>query len=143
MCSSRSPGGSFVSRPPSKNFSPLWQLTLARWRSFYREPSTIFWAFVFPIVLAFALGVAFRNRPPEPVWAAVQAGPGAEELLAALKKSGQVTVEIYDAARAHDALRTGKASIVVVPASGTAPRTYEYDPTRPDSRLARAVVDDV
>ena len=31
--------------------SPLWQLVLARWRSFYREPSTLFWAFVFPIIL--------------------------------------------------------------------------------------------
>ena len=66
-----------MSRPKSKNFSPLWQLTLARWRSFYREPSTIFWAFVFPIVLAMALGIAFRNKPPEPVWAAVQKGDGA------------------------------------------------------------------
>ena len=129
-------------RPSSKNFSPLWQLTLARWRSFYREPSTIFWAFVFPIVLAFALGIAFRNRPPEPVWAAVQEGPGAHELFDALQQSGQVRVEIYDAAKARDALRIGKVSLVVVPATDSAPRTYQYDPTRPDSRLARAIVDD-
>ncbi len=124
----------------SKNYSPLWQLTLARWRSFYREPSTIFWAFVFPIVLAFALGIAFRNRPPEPVWAAVQQGAGAHEIFHALQASQEVKVEMLDAEHAHEALRTGKVSIVVVPG---APRTYEYDPTRPESRLARAVVDDV
>ncbi|HEX6836841.1 MAG TPA: ABC transporter permease, partial [Polyangia bacterium] len=127
-----------------KRYSPLWQLTLARWRSFYREPSTIFWAFVFPIVLAFALGIAFRNRPPEPVWAAVQQGDGAHEVFHALQASHEVKVELLDAAAAHEALRTGKVSLVVVPGAG-APRTltYEFDPTRPESRLARAVVDDV
>jgi ABC-type multidrug transport system permease subunit len=124
----------------SKNYSPLWQLTLARWRSFYREPSTIFWAFVFPIVLAMALGIAFRNKPPEPVWAAVQRGDGAHEVFHALQASSDVKVELLDAEQAREALRTGKVSIVVVP--GT-PRTYEFDPTRPESRLARAVVDDV
>jgi len=124
----------------SKNYSPLWQLTLARWRSFYREPSTIFWAFVFPIVLAMALGIAFRNKPPEPVWAAVQQGDGAHEVFHALQASPDVKVELLDAQAAHEALRTGRVSIVVVP--GT-PRTYQFDPTRPESRLARAVVDDV
>src|SRR6266516_127264 len=40
---------------------PLVQLTLARMREFYREPEAIFWVFGFPIVLAFALGIAFRD----------------------------------------------------------------------------------
>jgi ABC-type multidrug transport system permease subunit len=126
-----------------KRYSPLWQLTLARWRSFYREPSTIFWAFVFPIVLAMALGIAFRNRPPEPVWAAVQDGAGATALYDALKASSDVKVMILDHEHAREALRTGKVSIVVVAENASAPRTYEYDPTRPESRLARSVVDDV
>src|SRR4051812_7739582 len=87
-----------------------------------------------------ALGIAFRNKPPEPVWAAVQQGDGAHEVFHALQASSDVKVELLDAAAAHEALCTGKVSIVVVP--GT-PRTYEFDPTRPDSRLARSVVDDV
>ncbi len=126
-----------------RNYSPLWQLTLARWRSFYREPSTIFWAFVFPIVLALALGIAFRNRPPEPVWAAVEAGEGAQALYDALARSGEVKAELLDAHAAHEALRTGKVALVVVPAGAGRARTYRFDPTRPESRLARAVVDDV
>lgn len=123
----------------SRNYSPLWELTLARWRQFYREPSTLFWAFVFPMVLAAALGVAFRNRPPEPVWAAVEEGDGAPALYEALRRSPDVKVELVDAHAAREALRTGKVAIVVVPG---APRTYRFDPTRPESRLARAVVDD-
>ena len=39
---------------------PLFQLTLARLREFYREPDAVFWVFGFPLVLAFALGIAFR-----------------------------------------------------------------------------------
>ena len=30
---------------------PLVQLTLVRYREFYREPEAIFWVFVFPILL--------------------------------------------------------------------------------------------
>ena len=40
-------------------------LCLARFREFYREPEVVFWGFVFPILLAVALGLAFRNRPAE------------------------------------------------------------------------------
>src|SRR2546426_10616413 len=58
-CSCRSRGGSCAMRD-----HPLVQLTLARMREFYREPEAIFWVFGFPIVLAFALGIAFKNRGP-------------------------------------------------------------------------------
>jgi len=33
--------------------SPLWQLTLARFREFYREPAALFWVYGFPLILAF------------------------------------------------------------------------------------------
>ena len=45
--------------------SPMWQLTIARVRDFYREPAAIFWVYGFPLVLAVALGTAFRDRPIE------------------------------------------------------------------------------
>jgi ABC-type multidrug transport system permease subunit len=45
-----------------------------------------------------------------------------------------------DAGAARGALRTGRVSIVVVPGD---PPTFVYDPTRPESRLARVVVDDL
>src|SRR5207247_10972603 len=110
---------------------PLWQLTLMRWRIFAREPAAIFWTYGFPIALALALGIAFRNRPPEPVEVAVQAAPGAEALRDALAKNPAVHVRWLDAAQAHRALRVGKVSLVVRAGS---PRTYEFDPTRPDGR---------
>ena len=32
---------------------------------FIREPEALFWVFVFPILLAAGLGLAFRNRPAD------------------------------------------------------------------------------
>src|SRR3974390_3413778 len=119
---------------------PLWQLTLMRWRIFVREPAAVFWTYGFPILLALALGIAFRNRPPEPVEVAVQAGPGAEAWRDALTQNPAGHVRWLDAQEARDALRIGKVSVVV--ASGQ-PRVYEFDPTRPESRMARATVDDI
>ena len=44
---------------------PLTQLTLVRFREFMREPEAVFWVFVFPLLLAAGLGLAFRNTPAE------------------------------------------------------------------------------
>jgi ABC-type multidrug transport system permease subunit len=120
--------------------SALVQLTLARLRLFFREPSTVFWSFAFPLLLTIALGIAFRSRPPEPVVVAVEAGPAAERVRAALAAGEDVQVRVLAAGEARDALRVGRVSIVVVPGD---PPTYRYDPTRPESRLARAVADDL
>lgn len=120
--------------------SSLWRLTVVRVQMFFREPSAVFWAFGFPILLTVALGIAFRARPPEPVAAAVESGPGAEALRSALAAAPEVTASVLPAGEARAALRVGKVDLVVRPGS---PRAYEFDPMRPQSRLARAVVDDL
>jgi ABC-2 type transport system permease protein len=45
--------------------SSLYQLTMVRFRLFLREPEAILWIFIFPILLAMGLGIAFRNRPAD------------------------------------------------------------------------------
>lgn len=122
---------------------PLWQLTLMRWRIFVREPAALFWTYGFPVVLALALGIAFRNRPPEPVDAAVEALAGNESWRQVLATNLQVHVRWLSPAEAHQALRTGKVSVVVGREGPGAPRVYHFDPTRPESRVARAIVDDI
>ncbi len=148
---------------------PLWQLTLMRWRIFVREPSALFWTYGFPVVLALALGVAFRNRPPEPVEVAIEAAPGCQAWRETLATNSQVHVRWLNPLEAREALRVGKVSVVVgcqdapLPfrrgegrgegsvsspgfvgsrKSSELPRIYQFDPTRPESRMARAVVDD-
>src|SRR5882762_9392315 len=92
---------------------PLWQLTLMRWRIFVREPSALFWTYGFPVVLALALGVAFRNRPPEPVDVAVVASPGNEAWRDVLATNSLVHVRWLNPREAHEALRVGKVSVVI------------------------------
>jgi len=56
--------------------SPLAHLVLARLRESFRQPETIFWTFLFPALLAVALGVAFRGERPDPSAVVVVAEPG-------------------------------------------------------------------
>ncbi len=118
--------------------SALVELTLARFRLFVREPSALFWTFGFPVVLAIALGVAFRNRPPEPMRVAVEPGPYAQRTLSELD-SAQVRAHVADAPTARQELRLGKVVLIVTPGP---PRTYTLDETRPEGRAARLLVDD-
>jgi hypothetical protein len=67
----------------------LAQLTLVRFREFFREPDAVFWTFAFPILLASGLGIAFRHRPPELLHVGVRVPAGATAappLLAALRR---------------------------------------------------------
>jgi ABC-type polysaccharide/polyol phosphate export permease len=118
---------------------PLFQLTLARMREFYREPEAIFWVFGFPIVLAFALGLAFRNSGPGELKVGVAAGPGDSALAATLDATPQLGATVFDTATGRLQLRIGRIALLVVPGD---PIVYRYDSTRTESRLARLEVDE-
>jgi ABC-type multidrug transport system permease subunit len=117
---------------------PLAELTRARVRELFREPEAIFWVFVFPIVLAGVLGLAFRSRPPEALPVAVVEGPRVEERLTALASRDDLKAERLGEAAAREALVRGKVVLVV---TGDEPPAYAFDPTQPESRTARLAVD--
>jgi ABC-type multidrug transport system permease subunit len=117
---------------------PLVELTLLRLRTFYRETGAVFWTFGFPIALSVVLGVAFRDRPPEPAVVAVIQGPGAESLYRKLAASREVKASLRPEAEARELLRTGKVELLIEP--GPQP-TYVYDPQRPEGRVARYVAE--
>jgi len=117
---------------------PLVELTLARLRELVREPEAVFWVFVFPVVLAGILALAFRNRPPEPLPVAVAAGAHADARLAALAAGGDLAPMVLSEADARAALGRGRVVLVV---SADETPVYAYDPTQPESRAARLAVD--
>ena len=124
------------------NTPPIVQLTLSRFREFYREPEAVFWVFIFPILLAAGLGIAFRNRPAEASRIAVVSNTGNPAIVDSLKKASGLVVEALDDTAAAAALRTGNVALVVVPGTdGTV--EYRFDDARPESRTARMVVDRV
>src|SRR5215207_7582567 len=121
----------------------LAQLTLVRFREFVREPEAVFWTFLFPVVLAIGLGIAFRNKPADVITVGVVRGaPGSDSLVARLgRASGIKVTTLVDSAAAQHALRTGEVALVASPAA-TGALEYRYDDTRPEGRSARFLVDD-
>ena len=119
---------------------PLVQLTLVRYREFYREPEAIFWVFIFPILLTAGLGIAFRSRGPEHTRVAV-AGRAEQQgrLVEALTRDSSLTVVLAESA-AEDSLRSGQVALLVVPRADGGIE-YRFDPDRPESRLAHLLVD--
>ncbi len=122
-----------------KNYHPIRELFLTRMRAFYREPEAIFWTFVFPVLMTIGLGIAFRNRPAEIIDVDIEASPSAEMIMGQLEAIDGFRVQIHDAEECSDRLRLGKAAIVVRPGEVFA---YRFDPSRPESALARAKLDD-
>src|SRR5437773_3579326 len=120
----------------------LKQLTLTRFREFVREPEALFWSLAFPILLSVGLGIAFRNRPADAVHVAVVGDPPAVRIaMESLNRAGGFAPEHMEAIPARVALRTGKVALVVN-ARVVGRVEFEYDDTRPDSRVARVLAND-
>jgi len=135
-----------ASQPPKRNgrWAGYLHLLMARMLELKREPEVVFWVFVFPLLLAAGLGIAFRNKPPDASSVAIVSGPGAEQAQSLLQSSRQseafkVSIENYEAA--SKGFRLGKYDVVIEP-SATGALRYLYDSARPESVLARAEVND-
>jgi ABC-type multidrug transport system permease subunit len=118
-------------------------LLLARLKEMYREPEVIFWVFIFPILLALGLGIAFRNKPADGCHVALVAGPEAAQVMVlarAASAAGIVHMDVLPATEAFNQFRLGKYDLVVTPRGGGF--DYLYDPSRPESVLARSITDD-
>ena len=89
-------------------YSALWQLTRARVMTFLREPEALFWVFAFPVLMALALGIAFRNEGQQTSRVGVESGPGAAAAVAALERSPDLEVVTLDPDEARIALRRGR-----------------------------------
>jgi ABC-type multidrug transport system permease subunit len=115
--------------------SSLYQLTTVRFRLIVREPEAIFWIFIFPILLAMGLGIAFRNRPAD----ALQVGATTTQLTQALAADKGLTAATMDEHTGTRALATGSILVLAIQTpSGVA---YKFDDTNPDARTARLLVD--
>jgi ABC-2 type transport system permease protein len=123
---------------PQRGFAdhPLAQLTVVRFREFVREPEALFWVFVFPVLLAAGLGIAFRNRPADVVPVAAVS----RDVAAALRAEKQLKVSETTPEKAAAALRAGRVALVAA-ARSAGGVTYEFDDTNPDGRAARALAD--
>lgn len=113
----------------------LYQLTMSRFRLFLREPEAVFWIFIFPILLAMGLGIAFRNRPAD----VLPVGATTEQLTRALNTDKGLSASTMDEASGTRSLATGNILILAIQEPNGV--TYKYDDTNPDARAARLVAD--
>ena len=127
--------------PEAKESYPLVELTLTRMREFLREKEAVFWVFVFPVLMTVALGIAFRNTAPDKTLVAIEADAKASETASLLSRSPEIAATVLSPDEAARQLRSGKVAIVVKPGDNTF--EYRFDPTRPESRAARLLLDDV
>jgi ABC-type multidrug transport system permease subunit len=108
-----------------------------------REPEVVFWVFIFPLLLAAGLGIAFRNKPADNTSVAVIAGDGAEKILAMLQRSpahSTIRAAVLDRDAALKAFHVGKYDLAIE-SKPDGSYTYYYDPARPESVLSRAEID--
>ena len=122
-----------------------------------REPEVVFWVFVFPLLLAAGLGIAFRNKPADITSVVVIDNAGAQKTLAMLQSppgqnssakdsSGKgeshstIRAAILDREAALKAFHFGKYDLAIE-ANADGSYTYYYDPARPESVLSRAEID--
>ncbi len=115
--------------------SALWQLTWVRHATFLREPEAVFWVFAFPLLMAVALGIAFRNQKPQPSAIVVERGAHAAEWSAWLARSADLEVTVARADSAEAMLQRGKVAVLVRDDGSGRPRLV-FDPARPETRLA-------
>src|SRR5215831_8274269 len=135
-----------VKPKPRRNgrWSGYSRLLMARMLELKREPEVVFWVFVFPLLLALGLGIAFRNKPGNAVSVAIVQGVGSQEAQNGIARSpqhDQFKVQVLDEDEARNGFRLGKFDLVIEPGSSGVFR-YCYDPARPESVLAKAEVDD-
>jgi len=132
--------------PPRRNgrWAGYSHLLMARMLELKREPEVVFWVFVFPLLLALGLGIAFRNKPGNAASVAIVEGAGSQQaqtLLARSPHHDQIKVQVMSPEDAHKGFRLGKFDLVIEPGANGAVN-YRYDPARPESVLAKAEVDD-
>ena len=124
----------------------LVELTLSRFREFWREPGAVFWAFGFPLLLALGLGLAFREQG-QAVPRVALGEPSAPWLSGALVSLEQaellerveLSVDELPAALSSGAI---DVAVQVDPSVPGRALRYRFDPDRAEARAARLAVDD-
>jgi len=139
MSESRQP--SAAAAPPVRRggYAAFWELVRCRFLEFFREPEVIFWVYGFPVLMVLSLGIAYREQPVPLPRVLVADGPAAAADVTALAAVGSgVAARPLAVAAALEQLRTGRADLVIDrDALAAATVRYHFDPSRPESVLAR------
>ena len=133
--------------PAVARYWPLAQLVLARLREFYREPEAVFWVYGFPhpdgrSAWASPFATSRSSRSPS----TSQDGPGgrARSKRRCGRRREVRSSTVHRRRGAAGGCAPARRDLVVIAGRRARSRAidYSFDPTRPESLLARDAVDD-
>src|SRR5258708_31270514 len=76
-----------TSAPRNGRWAGYRHLLAARLLELKREPEVVVWEFVFPLLLALGLGIAFRNKPADAPSVAIVARSGSQDAHTLLSRA--------------------------------------------------------
>ncbi len=136
----KSPVDPQVASKPSRH--PIYHMTMARILEFLRQPDAVFWSYFFPVLMVLALGLAFSRRQESTVMIDIVDKEFYATIQAALTHQPRFKIHNTTEADSRIRLRTGRADLLIEPQADGQGYTYVFDPLRPESAAARALVDD-
>jgi ABC-2 type transport system permease protein len=119
--------------------SPFLNLLVVQFKEFYREPSVLFWGFLFPVLMIAVLGLAFMNRPVLERTIAVvgpmeKYSPGLTQKLDSLDRAGDFRFITMSEQDALQKIRRGQIS-VYINRSSDGEIVFSYDPDNNEARM--------
>ncbi len=134
------------------------QLLSIQFKEFFREPGALFWSFVFPILMSFALGMAFSDKPEITQHAAVVIPISSDSSLLKtyLEKNckknislkleyqntidnnelGKTTTHFVPVSWAESEIMMKRGQIQIILTENKGHINYHFDPANSASRLA-------
>ncbi|HYG18508.1 MAG TPA: ABC transporter permease [Ohtaekwangia sp.] len=123
----------------------LYQLVLLNFRTFFREPAVLFWAVLFPIIMAWVLGIAFSEKG-ESVRTVYVIGEQIPPALQGEKVFGEQTGNPsrirFTPSSAREAVQAIKRGIIAMYIEADADSVvYHFDPANADAQLTHLILE--
>ena len=124
----------------------LIQLILVHFKTFFREPAILFWAVLFPIIMAWVLGVAFSNKGESLRTVYVTGESVIPEKITGEKVLGEETGNVYrikfqkaSEAEAIRAVKRGLITLFIEVKDDSL--IYHFDPLNSDAQLTHLILE--
>lgn len=131
---------------PQAMHRSLYQLVITNFRVFFREPAIIFWAVLFPILMAWVLGIAFSEKHESVRTVYVTGGPeipqtlmGEQVFNGAPGNAFRIKFTQTSEDQAVTAIKKGLISLYLE-VHGDSVR-YHFDPANADAQLTHLVLE--
>jgi ABC-2 type transport system permease protein len=124
----------------------LVQLIIVQFKTFFREPAVLFWAVLFPIIMAWVLGIAFSNKGESLSTVYVISDSVIPEKITGEKVLGEASGNVYkirfQKASEEEAIRAVKRGLITLFIEvRNDSLIYHFDPRNADAQLTHLVLE--